>query len=152
MSHERVYKFGARSVFWHPQFQDSSLITETEPLDEAVKKELFFLLNHSFGITLLKKMRGKNVNLQELRDYMSETQQIIFSGRELESLYHLCQGKTAKLTAREMGISPRTVETYIESIRAKSGCQNKLEIITRFGKYFSQSLENYPGNITESTF
>lgn len=121
---------------WYPSYQDYS--TEIDDPDKAVQEQLFNLLNQAFGISMLMPIASSHENLIRLRDYLIDTQRIIFSSRELESLYHLCQGRTAKLTAREMDISPRTVETYIENIRIKTACSNKLEVIGRFARYFSE--------------
>ena len=57
----------------------------------------------------------------------------------MECLYHFCRGKTYKQTARDMSISPRTVETYLENILIKTSCCNKVEVVSRYSRYF---LEN----------
>jgi DNA-binding CsgD family transcriptional regulator len=51
--------------------------------------------------------------------------------QESACLYHLVHGKTAKVTARLLNISPRTVEGYLANIRSKLQCKNKLEIIIK---------------------
>lgn len=51
------------------------------------------------------------------------------SVREKDCLQYLIQGMTAKETAKQLNLSPRTVETYIDSIKLKFGCRNKMEIM-----------------------
>lgn len=51
------------------------------------------------------------------------------SGRELECLLHTIVGASAKQIAKQLGISPRTVETYIEQLKIKFECRSKLALI-----------------------
>lgn len=66
------------------------------------------------------------VNKQYLLEY--EKQVIKTSRREWQTLYYLLQGYSAKETARLLNISPRTVETYLGTLRAKTGCRSKLAL------------------------
>jgi DNA-binding CsgD family transcriptional regulator len=54
--------------------------------------------------------------------------EIALTKRELESAQLLLAGNTAKETAKLLDISPRTVEEYLDNIRIKLSCRNKLEI------------------------
>jgi DNA-binding CsgD family transcriptional regulator len=54
------------------------------------------------------------------------------SKKESACLYHLSQGLTLKRIAKQMGISPKTVETYIERAKIKTHCQNKAQLISAF--------------------
>ena len=56
-----------------------------------------------------------------------------FTKREMDCLYYLRQGHSAKTAARAMGISPRTVEYYLLAIRHKLDCVNKHQILTILG-------------------
>lgn len=49
--------------------------------------------------------------------------------KEIECLIHKSQGLTAKEIAKMWSISPRTVESHINNIRAKSGLQNIHQVI-----------------------
>lgn len=51
------------------------------------------------------------------------------SKRELECLYNLLQGKSAKESARILNLSHRTVETHLENIKARFGILNRSQII-----------------------
>ena len=55
--------------------------------------------------------------------------EIKLSDREAECLFFLLRGKTAKLIAAYLGISPRTVEEYITHLKIKFNAQNKYELI-----------------------
>lgn len=51
------------------------------------------------------------------------------SPRQYECFQYLLKGYTAKMAARKMGISPRTVEWHINIIKDKLDCANKYEMI-----------------------
>ncbi len=55
--------------------------------------------------------------------------EIALTKRELDCAELLVKGNTAKETARILNISPRTAEEYLDNIRLKLSCRNKLEII-----------------------
>ena len=61
-----------------------------------------------------------------------------FSKRELECLRLTIRGKTAKQVAFEMLISRRTVEEYLDNIKAKMGVFSKPELIDRAISYLNQ--------------
>jgi DNA-binding CsgD family transcriptional regulator len=56
----------------------------------------------------------------------------ILSERESLCVYHLCKGYTMKEIAKMVGLSPKTVETYIDRAKQKLHCQNKAELIARY--------------------
>jgi len=51
--------------------------------------------------------------------------------RECECVFLLIRGKTAKEIASLLSLSKRTVESYIENIKNKMNCQNKVEILVK---------------------
>lgn len=57
--------------------------------------------------------------------------EIKLSDREAECLFFILRGKTAKLIARYLGISPRTVEEHISNLKTKFNAQNKFELIDK---------------------
>jgi LuxR family quorum-sensing system transcriptional regulator SolR len=57
---------------------------------------------------------------------------IYLSQREKECLSHLSTGKTMKEIARIINISPRTVESYINTIKKKTGFNTKSNLIKMF--------------------
>jgi DNA-binding CsgD family transcriptional regulator len=50
--------------------------------------------------------------------------------REMQCFEYLVRGKTAKEIARELRLSPRTVEYYLDNFRKKIGCRNRYELIS----------------------
>lgn len=122
---------------WHPAYQNYN--DETDQDDKAVQEHFFTILNQAFAITPITPLISRHTKLIRIRNFLIDTQNIILSERELECIYHLCHGRTAKVTARELGISSRTVETYIENILVKTKCINKLEVVGRFASYFFES-------------
>jgi DNA-binding CsgD family transcriptional regulator len=50
------------------------------------------------------------------------------SRRELECLFYLLRGQTAKAIGQHLCLSKRTIESYIENIKAKFGCRTKAEL------------------------
>lgn len=65
------------------------------------------------------------------RIIINNGKEIIIYGRELECLLQTAKGKQAKVIAKSMNISPRTVETYIERIKIKLGCKTKTALIEK---------------------
>lgn len=51
--------------------------------------------------------------------------------RQIECLFHLVEGKTAREIAYLLNISRRTVEHYIECIKDKLNCRTKSELICK---------------------
>jgi DNA-binding CsgD family transcriptional regulator len=51
-----------------------------------------------------------------------------FTQREAECMVGLLEGKTESNIAIVLGLSSRTVESYVGQIRTKLGCKNKIEL------------------------
>jgi DNA-binding CsgD family transcriptional regulator len=49
--------------------------------------------------------------------------------REQEALSYIARGYTDSQTAKRMGISPYTVNTYLRRIRAKYGLDNRAQLV-----------------------
>lgn len=54
------------------------------------------------------------------------------SVREYECLQHVAQGKTVKEVANYLMISPRTVETYVNTMKRKLCCSTKSQLLNMF--------------------
>lgn len=61
--------------------------------------------------------------------FMCNGREILLNQREFECLVRLIQGKTNKIIGAEIGLSHRTVEYYIDNLKAKVGCHKKKDII-----------------------
>jgi FixJ family two-component response regulator len=53
----------------------------------------------------------------------------LLSQREREVLHHILQGRSNKEVARELGISPRTIEVHRGRIMAKLGAKNAADLV-----------------------
>lgn len=76
--------------------------------------------------------KNKNSRYQLDRHFMSflcNGRDIILNEREFECLVRLMQGKTNKIIGAEIGLSHRTVEYYIDNLKAKVGCLKKKDIV-----------------------
>ena len=51
--------------------------------------------------------------------------------RELQTLYYILHGKTAKEIGRSLDCSPKTVEKHIENIKEKWSCRKRSEIFQK---------------------
>lgn len=51
-----------------------------------------------------------------------------FSRREQEVLVLLARGETYGTIARQMGLSPHTVDTYLRRLRSKTGAANRTQL------------------------
>jgi DNA-binding CsgD family transcriptional regulator len=58
-----------------------------------------------------------------------DNERVPLSQREIECIHHLSKGLTAKEIAREINISPRTVEEYMSRIKDKTHSKNLLEML-----------------------
>ncbi|MBY0461750.1 MAG: helix-turn-helix transcriptional regulator [Alphaproteobacteria bacterium] len=61
-----------------------------------------------------------------------EGKSVLLSKREWECLSEMAQGKTYKGVANSLSLSPRTVEHYLNQIRAKTGVSYKSKLIDHF--------------------
>jgi DNA-binding CsgD family transcriptional regulator len=58
----------------------------------------------------------------------------LLSERESLCLFHLCKGYTLKEIAKIIGLSPKTIETYIDRAKQKFKSKNKSELIAAYLK------------------
>ncbi|OGT22550.1 MAG: hypothetical protein A3C55_00025 [Gammaproteobacteria bacterium RIFCSPHIGHO2_02_FULL_42_13] len=55
---------------------------------------------------------------------------LMFSKREVECIYYLIRGLSAKQIGRVLNLSSRTIETHVYNIKKKIGGQKKSDIIS----------------------
>jgi DNA-binding CsgD family transcriptional regulator len=98
-----------------------------------------------------RKIIEFNISLNSVvQDELTETRKrLSISTRELECLSHLTTGKTSKEIARELNLSPRTVDSYLNNIRNKTGCITKRELTQWFEHHFRLFLTK-PGWLASS--
>ena len=54
---------------------------------------------------------------------------VYFTKREVECMVWLMRGRTFRDVAKIIGVSHRTVEEYVNNMRRKLHCRNKVELI-----------------------
>ena len=98
--------------------------------------------------------------LEELKDKTQFVQYIIqkskrrdmrISKREVECIYYLLHGMSAKQIGRKLILSPRTVEGYISSVKMRLRCYSKYELLEKViqdlycSSYYAYFLRRVPG-------
>lgn len=58
------------------------------------------------------------------------------SHREMECLYYLAQGFPIKGVAKQLGLSPRSIETYLNHLKRKLNTTDKASLIRQFHEHF----------------
>ncbi len=114
--------FDAVSTLW-PWFDDEDKIIGT------------------FGCAVVlqnKNLQEIAVNLKNIQDLFSQEQMngANFSPREMDVLRLIMRGKTMREIAVQLGLSPRTVESYFVTIKIKANVANKSELIGKYYEYF----------------
>lgn len=71
-----------------------------------------------------------------------EYSHISLTAQETATIVQLLRGNTAKQAAKSLGLSPRTVEFYIQRIKKKFGCQNKSALLNMILK--TNFVEDHP--------
>ena len=92
--------------------------------------------------SMLEKIKNSEFNFrtQQIQSF----QDLRISPRELQCLELLSHGKTAKEIAQNIQISPRTVESYLANVKAKTNCNYKSELVEFFFKNRHNIIRTYP--------
>lgn len=61
--------------------------------------------------------------------------------QQLNVMFHLDKGHTYKEVAREMGLSPRTVEYYVSEIKNRTGLSSRFELLSYYRTVIQPTLE-----------
>lgn len=124
------------STSWNSIAQDKTLIYRE--FDVAIKEQVFKLLKSHFLIVPFEQINDPNKRLVIFQEKIM-AEGTLFSNREVECLFYLCLGNTAKEIAKMMDISPRTVESHIEQIITKTNCRNRIDIVGKFSRYLTST-------------
>jgi len=92
------------------------------------KVPLYSRENKVIGIMGISIIIHENDSIQTHREKENKIQ---LTTRQIDCLYYLALGMTAKLIANKLNISSRTVEHYIETIKTKLNCYNRSELIAK---------------------
>jgi LuxR family quorum-sensing system transcriptional regulator SolR len=55
----------------------------------------------------------------------------LLTDRQVDCLYYLMNGMTAKQIAKRLNLSPRTVENHLEAIKVKMNCYSRIELFQK---------------------
>jgi DNA-binding CsgD family transcriptional regulator len=109
-----------------PEFIDDYHRLNADLICDAKDKSNRFIFPLDDATSFIDKSQQLRLIHQQSREpiYLSTQQSIC--------LKKLAQGKGAKIIAREMQLSPRTVEHYLEKIKQLLGCRTSKELISRY--------------------
>lgn len=96
------------------------------------KGEVIGLFGISIDITHQKNIQFVETTLNKFSNYVIEQKYKTLptlAKRELECLYFIIRGMTAKQIGKALNLSFRTVESYIENMKYKFNCNNRSELI-----------------------
>jgi DNA-binding NarL/FixJ family response regulator len=88
-------------------------------------------LSASLSILIQLGLITKNPTNPTLLLPGKQIEQHYLSKRELDCLTLLARGHTAKMSAKQLGLSFRTVESYIENIKCKLNVYSKAELCAK---------------------
>ncbi|MEO8400352.1 MAG: LuxR C-terminal-related transcriptional regulator [Gammaproteobacteria bacterium] len=101
-----------------------SLMLDSQPISEALCHIAKLGLLDAKGFATKNTLPGFQIN----GCYLSQ--------REKECLYFCVRGKTASETAKALGLSKRTIETYLANIKIKLDIPSKSDLIEKTREYF----------------
>lgn len=125
-----------RTVF-SIQDNDSGGLLEKTAAEIAADKE--FLAKMSVEDSyMVGVMAGKeSVKQKAIAEFTAKAGFESLTKREAECLVAILEGKTAKGTARDLGISPKSVESYVDNVKMKFDCYTRKQL---FEKAFAAGL------------
>ena len=119
---------------WHEEYR----LAHAQWLDDdkKVHRDFLQLLSNHFGLKPIAEGNDQKTQVTAYREDFAREFRCKLSRRELECLYYLCQGDTAKRTAQRLDLSARTIEKHLDNVRIKTGNPTKLALIVAFSQYF----------------
>ena len=118
------------TFFYKSKFD--KLITTQNPeclLFDPKLKEFFDIVSHKQNTS-----SSKFISHTPIDTYIFD-KNVRFSKKEYMCLLNISKGMSAKSTAHLLGLSSRTVESYIEHLKCKFNCAHKEQLIDLFLKY-----------------
>lgn len=123
---------------------EEDIFHENGEVQKAITLKLPWYNNHNkviglFGMSILVGTDAVAESLLEMAKmgflthsrYQSHQKEIVLSRQQNACVNLLLEGMTNKQIAMQLGLSPRTVETYINNLKLKLRCKNKMEIIAK---------------------
>jgi DNA-binding CsgD family transcriptional regulator len=123
-----IYGFSIKS----PWYIESTLmgvfgisIPINNPSIECIERSLSCVIQTNFT-KLVQKDNGLNQFIKKNR-----IGDVYFTSQQINVMRYLIRGNTAKVIAKKLNISPRTVEMHINNIKIKLGVKSKSELIDK---------------------
>lgn len=105
----------------------------------SCKNPLFDSYGNTIGLAGVSIEVSRNSQSKKAESYLEKIEKIItfnssnpfpkLAKREIECLYFMIRGMTAKQIGKLLNLSFRTIETYIENMKLKLNCCNRSELI-----------------------
>lgn len=98
---------------------------------------LSYLINETKPLTTLPEEMGLFCNpfitnrINELQKKLNPKLAYGLTQRQYDCLYFLVRGMTAKEIGKKLGLSPKTVEHYLDNIKIKLNCQKRSNLIEK---------------------
>lgn len=115
----------------HFKVRAKALIENADINSCAVYKNKFNIGKKSYSLKNKVEQLRKDINVGK-QIFTTEGGEIQLTKRETECLELWAYGKTTKAIARSMNLSPRTVESHLMSVKGKTECNYKSELIDLF--------------------
>lgn len=123
---EHLKLMGTKKPYYNEKNKLIGIISvEVDLSKSAYKKSVITILNDT-----KKFMQPYNQYGFQFLENMDDMQSKV-SAREMECLYYLIRGRTAKEIAKLLTISARTVEIHIVHLKEKLGCYSKSELVAK---------------------
>ena len=119
------FKDRAKNLIRHAEKQQITLHREGQPTTNA-PLPLHQLCQNTWKINYKNFLKDTSFRRMQLED--PTIANLTLSGREFECAIALLRNETAQSTAEKLCLSRRTVETYIENLKNKLGCIDKIEL------------------------
>jgi DNA-binding CsgD family transcriptional regulator len=100
-------------------------------LKDAEKQKII----HTYHDTGLVEVPTLDSVCHDIRSRKRIKKSLALTPGQYKLIQPLLQGKTSKQIARELKLSPRTVEFYIQRLRAQYNARNKTELIHMLSDY-----------------
>lgn len=128
-THAAFYRAKDREVM-----AGKNIIRGMETQLQASGKMVTVIVNKYALLDESKKVIGVVGNYDLLMPPENQSDSTAITKQQMLCLNFLCKGYTAKQTARVTNLSPRTIEFYIQTLKKKFDCRNKIELLFKIWK------------------
>ncbi|MFC3908421.1 LuxR C-terminal-related transcriptional regulator [Legionella dresdenensis] len=112
-----------------------NVFTSNQLIELAIEKDYFSIVPRSI-VYYLESSFGQEGDDYPLKKN-SIADKVSFSRREMDCIHLLLKGKRIKEIAYDLNLSPRTVETYINQLKEKLGCRDRINLTLKLQTLFN---------------